>query len=307
MKKLFILIIFIFQYFFSFSQNQQEFMKAEDSLVKLGKIIQEGHTDFIKYNASEKFFNLLQTTLFLDKSFDYPFDSLVSIAHLTAEDKKFRIFNWFIGKSDGTYEYFGIIQAWNDKENKYVLYNLKDNSDNIKNPETQLLEPQNWFGALYYKIIFNKYGGKKYYTLLGWDGNNYETQKKIIDVLTFTSKDKPVFGAPIFRYNKKNLKRMIFEYSSTVTMSLKFDKQYLLRGKKKRAMIVFDRVSPLDPALSDQFQFYYPETNIVDAFMFRNGKWNYMKEIDARNPKESKEERDNRKKVIKEQKEHFRK
>ena len=307
MKKSIFIVLFFTQYFSSFSQNQQEFMKAEDSLVKLGKIIQEGHTDFIKYNASEKFFNLLQTTLFLDKSFEYPFDSLTNIAHLTAEDKKFRIFNWFVGKSDGTYEYFGIIQAWSDKEEKYILYPLKDNSDNIKNPETQLLDPQNWFGTLYYKIIYNKYGGKKYYTLLGWDGNNFETQKKLIDVLTFTSKDKPVFGASIFRYNKKTLKRMIFEYSSTVTMSLKFEKQYLLRGKKKRAMIVFDRVSPLDPALEDQFQFYYPETNIVDALMFRNGKWNYYKEVDARNPKESKAEKENREKVIEEQKEHFRK
>jgi hypothetical protein len=40
--------------------------------------------------------------------------------------------------------------------------------------------------------------------------------------------------------------------------------------------------------------------------MFKNGKWNFIKDVDARNPKETKEEKENRKKVIKEQKEHSR-
>jgi hypothetical protein len=306
MKKLAIIIFLVFQYFFSFSQNQQELKKAEDSLAVLAKIILNGHTDFIKYNANEHFVTLLESALITDRSFDYPFDSLVSIARLTSDDKKFRIFNWHIAKSDGTYEYFGFIQAWNDKEKKYIIYPLKDNSDNITNPEDQLLEPLNWYGAHYYKIIYNKYGKKKYYTLLGWDGNNSMTQKKLIDVITFNSKDKPVFGAAIFKYNKKMQKRVIFEYNSTVTISLKYDEQYLLKGKQKREMIVFDRVAPLDNNFEGKYQFYYPETNIFDAFMFKNGKWNFIKDVDARNPKETKEEKENRKKVIKEQKEHSR-
>jgi len=307
MKKLSFIILLIFQYSFSFSQDYPFLQKAEDSLKKLGKIIIKSDTDFIKNNANEKFQSLLETALMSSpKTFDYPFDSLKTIARLTSDDKKFRILVWNLRKSDGTYDYFGFVQAWSDKENKYILFPLKDSRDKIKKPEDQLLDNLNWYGAQYYKIIYNKYGRKKYYTLLGWDGNDNITQKKIIDVLTFNSKDKPIFGADIFKYDKKRYKRIIFEYSKTVSMSLKYDKQNILNNKKKKMMIVFDRLTPLDANLDGQFQFYYPETNILDAFIFKSGKWVYIKDIDARNPKESKEEKNHRLEIIQEQKEHQR-
>jgi hypothetical protein len=306
MRKLVFALIIIFNSFTAFPQGKVDFKDIEDSLSLLGLIIRDGHTDFIKYNANERFTTLLESALIADKSFDYPFDSLVTIARLTSDDKKFRIFNWHIAKSDGTYEYFGFIQAWNRKEKKYIIYPLKDNSDNIKNPETQLLDNLNWYGAHYYKLISTKYHGRRFYTLLGWDGNNGVTQKKLIDVLTFNSKGKPIFGASIFKYNKKTLKRIIFEYNATVTMSLKYDKQYSAAGKKKKNMIVFDRISPLDKSMEGQYQYYYPETNIFDALLFHAGKWNHIKDIDARNAKETKEEKKHRKEIIREQKEHSR-
>ena len=71
-------------------------------------------------------------------------------------------------------------------------------------------------------------------------------------------------------------------------------------------MIIFDRLSPLDPNLEGQYQFYYPETNIFDAFIFKSGKWNFVKDIDAEEPKESKEEKNHRLEIIQEQKDHQR-
>jgi hypothetical protein len=306
MRKLILASILFINSFTAFTQDKVNLKDIEDSLSVMGLIIRDGNTDFIKYNANESFQILLEKALITDKSFDYPFDSLITIARFTSDDKKFRIFNWNLKKADGTYEYFGFIQAWNRKERKYKIYPLKDNSDNIKNPESQVLDNLNWYGAHYYKVIYTKYAGRKFYTLLGWDGNNNITQKKIVDVVTFNSKDKPVFGASIFKYNKKTLKRIIFEYNATVTMSLKYDKQFYLNGKKRRKMIVFDRISPLDKSMEGQYQFYYPETNIFDALIFRSGKWNHLKDIDARNQKETKVERKHRKEIIKEQNEHTR-
>ena len=56
-------------------------------------------------------------------------------------------------------------------------------------------------------------------------------------------------------------------------------------------MIVFDRLAPIDTRngsttadLTGQYQFYAPETNILDAFVFENGKWVFVKDVDARNP-----------------------
>lgn len=306
MKKIPFIYLLIFLSFQAFPQKNEDFIKAEDSLKVLGNLILNGESDFIKYNANEKFLILLEGTLISENSFNYPFDSLTMIARINSPDNKFRIFNWNIKKADNTYEYFGFIQAWNSKQKKYTLYPLKDNSDKITKPESQLLDNLNWYGAHYYKLIYNKSGGKKYYTLLGWDGNDLLTQKKIIDVLVFNSNDKPIFGASIFKYNKKVQKRVIFEYSATVSMSLKFEKQYMLYGKKSRKMIIFDRLAPLDPNLEGQYQFYYPETNIFDAFIFRMGKWTMLKDVDARMQKMTKEEKAKIKKIIKEQKKYQR-
>jgi hypothetical protein len=306
MKKILFLYLLIFLSFQAFPQKNEDFIKAEDSLKVLGNLIRDGENDFIKYNANEKFLTLLESTLLGENSFSYPFDSLNMIARICSPDNKFRIFNWNIKKADNTYEYFGLIQVWNKKQKKYFLYPLKDNSDKIIKPESQVLDDQNWYGALYYKLIYSKSGGKKYYTLLGWDGNNLITQKKIIDVLVFNSNDKPVFGASIFKYNKKVQKRVIFEYSATSSMSLKYEKQYMLYGKKSRKMIVFDRLAPLNPSMEGQYQFYYPETNIFDALIFRMGKWTMLKDVDARMQKMTKEEKAEIKKILKEQKKHQR-
>ena len=51
-------------------------------------------------------------------------------------------------------------------------------------------------------------------------------------------------------------------------------------------MIVFDRLVPLHPSLEDMYEFYVPSTNVIDGFLFRNGKWHYAKDVDARNPKD---------------------
>jgi hypothetical protein len=324
MKKLLLLSAVLFFSVCGNSQNNEELVKAEDTLKVLGKIILNGESDFIKYDANEKFLTILESALINQNSFDYTFDSLTTIARLVSPDKRFRIFNWNISKTDGTYEYFGFIQAWNKKKKKYILYPLTDNSDKITKPESQNLDNNNWYGAHYYKILYNKSGGKKYYTLLGWDGNDKLTQKKIIDVLVFNSNEKPIFGASIFKYNKKIQKRIIFEYSSTASMSLKYEEQYMfsgkwkrrisfnqeeqysLTGKKKRKMIIFDRLSPLDQSLDGQYQFYYPETNIFDAFIFRSGKWSLVKDVDARMQKMTREERNKIKKILKEQKDNKR-
>lgn len=305
-KSIFLALLFILA-FRAFPQKNDIFIKVEDSLKRLGKVILTGENDFVKYNANEKFLTLLENTLIEENSFNYPFDSLVTIARLVAPDNKFRLFNWHIKKTDNTYEYFGVLQVWSGKQKKYLIFRLTDNSATIIKPETQALDCQYWYGAHYYKIIYTKSRGKKYYTLLGWDGNDMLTQKKIIDVLTFNANDKPIFGASIFKYNKKTQKRVIFEYSATTMMSLKYDKQYISYKKKQRRMIVFDRLAPSDKKLEGQYQFYFPETNIFDAFVFRAGKWVMVKDIDARMEKMSKEEKAKVKQIIREQKKHLRK
>lgn len=299
-----LLIILICTEYSAIAQKQSVFNQYEDSLKNIARDILYGESDFIKYDANERFKAVLLNALMIDKSFDYPFDSLISIARLRSPDNSFRIFNWNLPRADGTYEYFGIIQTLKLGKNKHEIFELTDRSDEIENPENQILSYDNWFGSLYYQLILNKSGKKNYYTLLGWDGNNNYSTRKIIDILSFKSNGQPVFGAYLFKNYKKRTMRVILEYSSSVMVTLKYDDQSFYvqkksRNKKKKiskvkeSMLVFDRLTPMDPSLEGQCQFYVPETNIHDGFVFHNGKWIFIKEVDARNP-----EKKSRNKVI---------
>jgi len=292
----FILSVFLIK--LTFSQGREAFGEFEDSLAKLGNIMRNGENDRIKFEANDKFIDLLEDVLYMKKSFDYPFDSINTIARLHSPDNNLKIYNWVIAKTDGSFDYYAFLQSYNEKKKKYDLFKLTDKSAEIIAPEYQTLDINNWYGALYYKIIQTQNGDVNYYTLLGWNGNNGLSFKKLIEVLSFRSGNKAVFGAPIFKKGKEKPKRIVFEYSSKAIMNLKYDnQQYQLKVKLKKAkkgkkfevnniktpMILFDRLVPLSPALEGQKQFYVPETNIYDAFVFENGKWIFMEDIDARN------------------------
>ncbi|MCX6273442.1 MAG: hypothetical protein NTU44_19915 [Bacteroidetes bacterium] len=276
---------------------QSAFLEVEDSLKVIAADIQKGRQDFDRFSASERFLTLLQTALKEERSFQYPFDSLKTISILTPPDESFRLFTWTIPKNDGSFDFSGIIQENTGKGSPSKLFVLSDHSAEIQSPETQTLEAENWYGALYYKMIQQEYNDHIYYTLLGWDGNTAMSRKKVIVVLSFRPNGKPVFGASLFNQFPRKVKRVIFEYSAQTSMSLTYSTQQIdqkiRKGKKRviikeeKELIVFDRLVPTDPALEGQYAFYIPETNIQDGFIFEKGKWNFVKEVDARNPEKT--------------------
>ena len=50
-------------------------------------------------------------------------------------------------------------------------------------------------------------------------------------------------------------------------------------------MITFDQLTPLYPDLTDDPAFLVPMGDIVDAFVFKKGRWRKKTNIDARNLK----------------------
>lgn len=286
------------------AQNK-EFHQVEDSLKKLLHLVHTGETDQEKFANNELLLQLLGKTLEEERSFKYPFDSLKNMARLYAPDESFRIFNWNLPLENGTHEYFGFLQVKGNRDYGYRVYKLSDHSADIESPENMLLTYDRWFGALYYKIVQTRYKDKNYYTLLAWDGNTLMSTKKLIDVLSFKSNGKPQFGAPIFKKypEKDKIVRVVFEYSSRATMVLRYESQYLhviAQSKDKKGsqekvklepMIIFDNLVPMDSRLSansadltGQYQFYVPETNILNGFIEKDGRWYFTKDIDARNP-----------------------
>ena len=220
-----------------------------------------------------------------DETFKYDFDSLGQyMGTLTSPDGAFRIFNWNFEKPNGEHMYFGFIMKYDERKKEYRYIELFDKSGSLANIEIQkkALDERRWFGALYYKIIPFKKGAKTYYTLLGWDGNNKLSKKKIIEVMAFSG-NKAKFGFPLFKQEDDQwFRRVVFEYSSNATMSLK---QYQM---KKDQMIVFDHLSPSSGALKGHYEHYFPDGSF-DSYILENGKWYFKKDPDARGQKDYKD------------------
>lgn len=266
----------------------------QDSLRKTGPKVFKGK-DADKLAANQKFTEFLRQALEMDGAFGFAFDSLKFIGRLNAPDNAFRIFNWNIPFDDGTHKFYGFIlvdqnqiegkkvkKAKMKNQNRYVLYELTDQSDFIRNPELTALNCDKWFGCLYYKIIQTSTKGKTYYTLFGWDGNTPLTWKKVIEVMTFARDGQPVFGEEAtFQVNKLTKRRVIFEFKAELVMTLKYEE------KQKR--IVFDVLAPEISGAQGMFQFYV-NTGAYDSYEWKKGKWVFKGDIDARNNKDKRDE-----------------
>ncbi len=251
--------------------------KVQDTLKPLGKIILDlRNPETERLLAHQQYYSVLKRFLLKPGAEAFQLDSVINLAQLTPEDKAFYLYNWEFAHNDGTFSYYAFILQKNIKKSSYKLTELKDASISIKSPENTVLGPDKWFGAHYYKIIQVKYKRKIYYCLLGADWNDRITKKKLIEVMFFDKDGSIKFGAPIITYKKTTLNRLIFEYSSKVSMTLNYD--------EKRKLVIFDHLSPAEEELKGQYQFYTPDLS-YDALKFRRGKWHYIENIDARNKK----------------------
>ncbi len=282
MKQPFLILLLYFAFSPSFSQEDKksQFQKQEDTLGLIQKKLFSAKNNEERLKFNNLFVSTLERTLQIENSFEFPFDSLNQIARLSSPDKKFRIFNWDFPKDDGTFEYYGFIQVYDKKSKKYMLFKLMDKSEVTKNPENYSSDNKKWFGMLYYKVIQKKYKKSTYYVLLGFDGNDKVSRKKIIDVLKFNNNNVPQFGDAIFKMEKKTVKRVMFEYNSDVVMSVKYN--------ENEDMIVFDHLAPPNSGLIGQYQFYGPDFS-YDALKYSKGKWTYIPDVDARNNKDYKD------------------
>lgn len=274
---------------FLFSQKQDTslhvFREAEKELKQLQKEAFYSKKQADRIEGNKKFIAVWDGIVNDSRILNYPFDSLKEISILEPKDKKFRLITWNLHKDDGTHGYFGYLLVNNSKRIKkglfkhetieaYEAFKLVDISGTVKNPETYIGSPSKWYGMLYYSLI--ECDG--FYTLIGWDGNDKLTQKKFIDVLYFKSDGTPVFGKDVFRFPRKNPKRLMFEYSSEVSMSLKYN--------EKRRQIIYSHLAPKEPGsvLEGQFQYYGPDGSF-DALELKKDKWVTIEAIDITNEK----------------------
>lgn len=244
------------------------FSSEIDSLNKYGKEIIESSTDEQKAAANNKFKAVLEEVLTNNASFDADFGKVEKISVLKAHQLK--IYNWTLPHTDGTYTYFAFTQ-FKTADEKVIVTELVDKSAELDKLETKTFTANTWFGALYYEIIHDKKIGEDYYTVLGWDGNNLMTNKKVIDVIVVDNKGNIKLGAPIFKMEKRTQRRVIFEYSKNASMSLKYH--------PKQQQIIFDFLVPASSRVKGIYEYYGPALDTFDALTLNKNKWTYEKDV----------------------------
>jgi hypothetical protein len=255
----------------------------QDSLLQGELVIRDLFTRLInsrqdqeKIILAESISDKLEHLLLLPDAFDYPFDSIKKLGKIKSPDKKLRIFTWNLPLFDGTTRYYGFIQHKTDKADEIQLFRLTDKSEDLSHPGFLTLTHKQWYGSLIYEIIEKKFEGMKYYFLLGFSPDNFFISRKIIDLLYFDESNEPKFGKPVFHYQNQMQYRIIFEYSSKVQMSLRWDPNL--------KMIIYDHLSPSTPANTGKFQFYGPDF-LYDGLRFENGVWEVVEDVDIKNKK----------------------
>ena len=276
MKKICILVFVLHSLIGSAQKgNNNLFAEYEDTLKVMAHTIMNAETEAEKRLANQAFITNLTEVLQYEKSFKFSFDSLPTIARILSPDNTFRIFNWLLKKDNGAYEYYAIVHYHNKKRKRYEIIPLVDNSANIRNSEQEDLDAKNWYGGIYYQVAYIKKIGRKYYTLLAWDGNDGYSTKKIIDVMYFSGKNKIKFGLPIFKKNKKeSQKRVVVEYDAKTSVSVKY--------QQKEQRIVFNHLVPPKKDLEGLEEYYIPE-GTFNSYQYKKGKWLLEEDIDIRN------------------------
>ena len=129
---------------------------AKQNIQHLFIQLRKADNDTIKLRINEEIKLQLSKILKDDKSFNDALDSLTLLGKLYAPDTTFRILNWNVALSEGTYLYTLILQIHDTVTGETQVRVLEKNR--LKEPVYQIadslvLSPEHWYGALYYDIL----------------------------------------------------------------------------------------------------------------------------------------------------------
>lgn len=273
----------------STSQSISNSSGVQDSLSKTSSRIWKQKTDSTRIHSSEVFLADLQSVLKSDAYKAIPFDSIQGITRVASDDGVLRIFTWNVPLSSGLNKYYGCIQIM---QNGTFVIPLQSTIGVLNCSETDPVLPQDWYGALYYKLIQVVVGEKKVYTLLGWDGYTADANRKFIDIISIDENGNLVFGMPVFKTDQGIKSRIILEYTEKSNMLLRYDYQAIRVEKRKKIkkeynwLIVMDHLVPIDISFLGIKKYYVPSGDTYDGFVFNNGYWVLVEDIDVANSTE---------------------
>ncbi|MEP6675712.1 MAG: hypothetical protein ABJA78_11170 [Ferruginibacter sp.] len=252
--------------------DQLFFTKKEDSMKDLALNIIQGRTKEDRVKADSAFTRIFVRALNSPHSFQYPFDSLVTISMLCPADSSFRIYTWQLVVDDNRIRQHGAIQLHTD-DGSLKLLPLSDRSDNTIGFADTTGNNKAWMGAVYYKIIQKKKGAENIYTLLGYDENNIRSSRKIIEILTFNN-GEPLFGGRYFSFEedsifRSSVSRYVMEYKKEAGPRLTYDDEL--------DMIVMEHLISETGEINKKYTLV--GDGDYEGFKWRNGKWVHVEKV----------------------------
>ncbi|MCX7862774.1 MAG: hypothetical protein N2449_07240 [Bacteroidales bacterium] len=235
-------------------------------------------SDSLKKVYADSIYYELANVLQEENSFTYPFQSLEKLSKLTSSDSLVRVFTWNIKLSGNKFYYYGfILKRKNKTDRKSIVFPLNDFSDSLSDAELEqlTLSHNKWYGALYYQIMNYTYKKQTYYILIGWDGYSSYINRKVVEILYFNQRGKPLFGRSVFKSDTKTVKRLVFNHSIKASMTCHYD--------DNMKAIVFDHLVPSSSIYNGMYEFYGPN-GTYDAYFLKNNLWIYKEDIEVKNP-----------------------
>jgi hypothetical protein len=207
-------------------------------------------------------------------SFEYPFDSLITISKLMAPDSSFRIFTWQLVKDESYCRQKGFIQL-NTPDGSLQLFPLRDVSEFTRNQLDTISNHGGWMGAVYYRMVQKKYQNINYYTLFGYDENNARSTRKWIDILSFDKNKNPVFGLKNgFTFEKDSIpqssqNRFMLEYKKDGRARIQYDEEL--------DMILLDHL--ISETNEPEKKYTLIPDGDYEGFIWKEGRWQHIEKV----------------------------
>jgi hypothetical protein len=264
--------------------DRKQLQVREDSLKAYADSMINARSAGKRFLSDSNFVRSFVRALKTPYSFDYPFDSVTSVSMLYPADSTFRIMTWQLKKDEYMYLQKGAIQM-RTTDGSLRLFPLFDASMFTAKPIDSVRSRKNWIGAIYYKVIQKEWKGRKYYTLLGFDGFTVSSNRKWMEVLSFDPQSgEPVFGGPYFVVSPDSAKKS--QVQNRFSIEYKKEASTTFNYSEDKDMVIFDHL------ISESDEPNRPETFIPDGdfegFQWKDGKWVQIKKVFTEVPDEFK-------------------
>lgn len=236
--------------------------------------------DSVRISVNDSIMSIVDSYVKSDTIFAHRFNNVRFLGQITSPDSIIKIVTWNLYLRDQPGRYYLYMIRKFPETNSRKVYRLFAEYDSSAILTDTIYRESNWYGALYYDIRPQIISGKACWVLLGIDYGNFNITRKVIEVISFDRDDNIQFGLKSFLSDDRILDRIVFEYSATATMTLRFG------GDDS---VIFDHLVPFSPELVNDRKYYGPHYS-NDAYVLENGFWKFELNVDARNVENTKQQ-----------------